>query len=119
MESCEKTVISITYTGDLKSDSGSWDDSEHCLMRGFPGCVCGGGGSPGRKTLCDHCFGQERLLVSVAASRRQAWLENRVLKSLMGAVISVLKDILLGFGLIKKGWHHEVFLSSVSVGGEI
>lgn len=61
------------------------------------------------KELCEHSFGQERLLVSVTASRRQAWLENRVLKSLMGAVILVLKDILSGFWLIKKGWHHEVF----------
>lgn len=61
------------------------------------------------KELCEHSFRQERLLVSVTASRRQAWQENRVLKSLMGAVILVLKDILLGFWLIKKGWHHEVF----------
>lgn len=62
--------------------------------------VVGGGGSPGRKT--EQCFRQKRLLVSETASRRQAWLENRVLKSLMGAVISVLKDILLGFWLIKE-----------------
>lgn len=50
MESCEKIIISITYTGDLKSDSGSWEDSEHRLIRGFLGRGAGGG-SPGKRTL--------------------------------------------------------------------
>lgn len=77
--------------------------------------MVGGSGSPGRKT--EHCFRQERLLVSETASRRQAWLENIVLKSLMGAVISVLKDILLGFWLFKKKDGIMSFLSSVSVWG--
>lgn len=62
MESCEKTVISITYTGDLKSDSGSWDDSEHCLMRGFPGCVCGG-----------VVVQAEKLCVTTALDRKGSW----------------------------------------------
>lgn len=48
MKFCEEIIMSLTYVGDMKGNSCTWEGSGHCLMKGFPGK---GSGSPSRKTL--------------------------------------------------------------------